>query len=339
VGFITRWDLDKTYLRSRFDTLSELVSTALEPAERKRSVPGATELLRELGAAGARVHILSGSPRQMRRKIEAKLRLDGVRWDELTLKPNLSNLVLLRLRALRDQLSYKLPELLAARARDQAGVGRAADAAEVLVGDDSESDAFVYSLYADLCSGAIDAGELERVFVTGRAYAHAQETCRRALSSIRRAPFVHRILIHLDGQTPPSQFAIYGPRLVPFYNYLQAALVLLEAGILQPAAVLGIAAGFSQKHGFSADAIARSYFDLSRRGHASGAAPQALLLALSEAEPGAFSSKQSELRRAIEQMQDAPPAPAAAAPPRVDYAELAAHYGGGKNRRRPGQRF
>ena len=161
--FITRWDLDKTYLRSRFDTLSELVASALEGVEEKRTVPGATALLRELSAAGGRVHVLSGSPRQMRAKLGQKLRLDGVTWDELTLKPNLSNLLHLRLRALRDQLGYKLPELLEARARDQTRFGRGNLVREVLVGDDSESDAFVYSLYADLCSGNLGARELDRI--------------------------------------------------------------------------------------------------------------------------------------------------------------------------------
>ena len=162
-SFITRWDLDKTYLRSHFDTLSDLVSSALEKVEQKRTVPGATAVLRELGQSGGRVHILSGSPRQFKRRLMAKLRLDGVAWDELTLKPNLSNLLRMRLYALRDQLGYKLPELLEARARDEQRFGSALNLREVLVGDDSESDAFVYSLYADLSLGEVPAHELERV--------------------------------------------------------------------------------------------------------------------------------------------------------------------------------
>ena len=117
--FIARWDLDKTYLRTEFDTMRDLVRTAIERPDRKRSVPGAAALLRELGRTGARIHILSGSPRQMRGMLEEKLRIDRVRWDELTLKPNLSNMMRLRLRALRDQLGYKLPMLLETRARDQ----------------------------------------------------------------------------------------------------------------------------------------------------------------------------------------------------------------------------
>ena len=110
VDYVARWDLDKTYLRTDFDTLRDLVRTAIERPDRKRSVPGAAALLRELGRSGARVHILSGSPRQMRGKLEEKLAIDRVRFDELTLKPNLSNMMRGRLRALRDQLGYKLPD-------------------------------------------------------------------------------------------------------------------------------------------------------------------------------------------------------------------------------------
>src|SRR6202042_3243694 len=113
---IARWDLDKTYLRTEFDTVRDLVRTALERADEKRTNPGASTLLREMVRAGVSVHILSGSPEQMRRKLEDKLRLDGIQWDSFTLKPNLQNVLRLRFRALKDQLGYKLPALLASRA-------------------------------------------------------------------------------------------------------------------------------------------------------------------------------------------------------------------------------
>jgi len=112
---IARWDLDKTYLRTDFDTLRDLVRTAIERPDQKRTVPGAAPLLRELGRAGVEIHILSGSPEQLRSRLEQKLRLDGARWASLTLKPNLENILRLRFRALRGQLGYKLPALLRRR--------------------------------------------------------------------------------------------------------------------------------------------------------------------------------------------------------------------------------
>src|SRR5438046_2236292 len=65
---VYRWDLDKTYLKSDFDSLRDLVRSAFEGAEQKQAVPGAAALLRELRKGeGARVCFISGSPRQMRR--------------------------------------------------------------------------------------------------------------------------------------------------------------------------------------------------------------------------------------------------------------------------------
>src|SRR5260370_35586434 len=106
---ISRWDLDKTYLRTEFDTLRDLVKTALERADQKRTNPGASTLLREMVRAGVRVHILSGSPEQMRRRLEDKLRLDGSTWESFTLKPNLQNVLRPRFRAVRDPRGSKVP--------------------------------------------------------------------------------------------------------------------------------------------------------------------------------------------------------------------------------------
>ena len=115
MAHISRWDLDKTYLRTEFDTVRDLVRTAFERADEKRTNPGAATLLREMARAGVTIHILSGSPEQMRRRLEDKLRLDGIVWDSFILKPNLQNMLRLRFRALKDQLGYKLPALLTAR--------------------------------------------------------------------------------------------------------------------------------------------------------------------------------------------------------------------------------
>ena len=43
-GRIYRWDLDKTYLQTEFDTLRQLVRTAFQRARQKVAVPGARVL-------------------------------------------------------------------------------------------------------------------------------------------------------------------------------------------------------------------------------------------------------------------------------------------------------
>jgi hypothetical protein len=334
---IARWDLDKTYLRTDFETIGELIRTALERPDQKRAVPGAAALLREIGETGARIHILSGSPRQMRARLEEKLHIDRVRWDELTLKPNLENMLRLRFRALRDQLGYKLPILLAARVRDQIiGVGGERPR-EVLVGDDAEADAFVYSLYADVCSGAVDGATLRRILRAGSVYADQRAACLDLLPRLRIGSVVDRILIHLEGQSPPSHFESYGRRLVPFYNYLQAAFVLCEDGRISPVSVLRVASVFVLRHRFEAESLARSYLDLLRRGHARGTCPSALAETLSRQELGLYEGAREPLERMGELLTGYlvdPPVSPRPAPTALDYVELASRHQGGKNRKK-----
>ncbi|MEO7094579.1 MAG: phosphatase domain-containing protein, partial [Polyangiales bacterium] len=276
---IARWDLDKTYLRTEFDTLRDLVKTALERADEKRSHPGAAALLRELQSAGVEVHVLSGSPEQMRRRLTAKLQLDGIRFASLTLKPNLQNLVRLRFRSIRGQLGYKLPALLQMRVSVDSAVH------ETLVGDDAEADAFIYALYADVCTGKVDVHLMEAIMIRDRCHPEEIEDAMRAASLIEAsgapsAAVVDRILIHLDQQTPPGDFVHYGERLAPFYNYFQAALVLHEDRRITAEAVLRVGTDLVLQHRFDGDALVRSYLDLAKRGHVRGSGIDELVAAL-----------------------------------------------------------
>jgi hypothetical protein len=76
---LCRWDLDKTYLRSEFDSLRSLLRTAFEKAEDKVDVPGVAELIRSLKGAAERrgrpafVHFISASPPQIGSAIRKKL--------------------------------------------------------------------------------------------------------------------------------------------------------------------------------------------------------------------------------------------------------------------------
>jgi hypothetical protein len=283
IPYVARWDLDKTYLRTEFDTLRDLLRTAFERADQKRTVPGASTLLREIAATGASIHILSGSPEQLRARLEEKLRLDGARWDTFTLKPNLRNVLRLRFRAVRDQLGYKLPALLAARAKLPAQRDPNGNLVkEVLIGDDAESDALVYSLYADVVSGSVGDSELEDILSQSQAYKDSIADALRYARIIEHGDAIERILIHLDRHSPPSDFAPYGPRVVPFYNYLQAAFVLEEDGRLPPAAVVRVAIDLVLDHRFDGEGLGRSYLDLSRRGHLRGTGANAIGRAFSD---------------------------------------------------------
>ncbi len=293
---ISVWDLDKTYLRTEFDTFSDLLRTAFERADEKRTNPGAATLLREMARAGVSIHILSGSPEQMRRRLEDKLRLDGIVWDSFTLKPNLRNLLRLRFRAVKDQLGYKLPALLHARALADT------NERETLFGDDAEADAFVYSLYADVMAGRASEELVNAVGTRGRVYGDVLEDIDSCVKRVTGAPVVERILIHLERQTPPSDFNVYGPRVVPFYNYLQSAFVVFEDGRLPAQGVLRVAAELVTQHRFDADALARSYHDLGKRGHLRGTKLHELGKALTLWEKDGPTTAGVELHKMLERL-------------------------------------
>lgn len=258
---IYRWDLDKTYLRTQFDTFRQLIRTALESASEKIAVPGAAALIRELRApADARLCIISGSPTQMRAVLTEKLKLDGVEFDELVLKDNVRNLLRGRFKALRGQVGYKLPALLESRARAPL------EAEEVLFGDDAEADAFIYSLFADMVSGRVDEQVVAAVLEAAEVYPDDVARIRAAWASIERANAVRRIFIHLDRLTPPAHFERYGPRVVPVFNYFQAALVLMADGHLTAPQVLRVARDLLQSAGHNLLTLSNSMLDLARRG-------------------------------------------------------------------------
>jgi hypothetical protein len=254
------WDLDKTYLQTEFETVRGLLRAAFESPEDKVAYPGAAVVLRALKRRPEhRLHILSGSPRQMRRKLERKLSLDGVTWDRFTLKPNLENVLRGRLSEVRGQVGYKLEALLSARARY-------GDPPETMMGDDAEADAFVYSLYADLTAGRVPRRTLDTILDDAGCGDHLQAAIAAALDGIVLADRVRRILIHLDRRTPPGLLAqIHGPRLVPVFNYFQAAIVLWADGHLDARAVAEVAGELATSAGYGASALVNSLEDLVRR--------------------------------------------------------------------------
>lgn len=269
IRHIARWDLDKTYLRTDFATMRDLVRTAFERADEKRTHPGAGTLLREMMASDNEIHILSGSPEQLRSRLEDKLRLDGIAWSSFTLKPNLKNMLRFRFRAVRDQLGYKLPMLLEARASMRKSPS-ASEVRESLFGDDAEADAFVYSLYSDFIAGRVSLTALRDTFLQGNVYEDVLAMALAAAAHIVIGEGVERILIHLEGQSAPSDFHVYGAKVVPFYNYLQAALVLFEDTRLEAKSVLAVAGELASEHRFDGEQLGRSFRDLYLRGHLRG---------------------------------------------------------------------
>jgi len=159
------WDVDKTYLDTKFETLRGLWRTVTEKADSKRTVPGAAELVRCLAERHKKSHpeqdfpifFITASPPQLERKIHEKLRLDGVRPFGIFCKDNLENLRPRRLWRITKHVGYKLQALLQLR------IFLSEDVRVVLFGDDGESDAIIYSIFSDICARRIDSSEIRRI--------------------------------------------------------------------------------------------------------------------------------------------------------------------------------
>jgi len=294
---VFRWDLDKTYLRTEFDTLGDLVRSAMETAQDKQAYPGATALLRSLRQSPEhRICIISGSPAQMRQVLAAKLALDGVEYDEFVLKNNLRNLARLRFRALRAQVPYKLPALLESRS------GLLGTPPETLFGDDAEADAIIYCLYADILAGVVTTNELARVLEAARAYEDQAERTLALAERTRRGDAVRRILIHLDRRSPTAGFRQFGRRLVPIFNYFQGALILFEDRVLSAQQVLFVAREMLASPEHTIPTLANSLQDLLRRGRVSRTCADALT---AEIQTAAAGTPDDDARRTAEDIAHA----------------------------------
>jgi hypothetical protein len=263
-----RWDLDKTYLRTQFETLRQMVKIPFEAAADKIHLPGVPQVIQALRrCAVARVErpfvfFLSASPPQIGNAIREKLELDGIEYDGIIFKDQLRNLVRGRWRSLREQIGYKLGELLESRQ-----LGPAASR-EVLFGDDWESDPLIYSLYADVLAGRLDAEATDRLLRTLEVERGAAARVLRAVEAVTgHGEVVLRIYINLERRTPPGRFYAFGPRLVPAFNYLQTGASLYELGLLDDEALPAIARALSEQAGLGGEALRNSLDDLVRRGH------------------------------------------------------------------------
>ena len=328
---VFRWDLDKTYLRTEFDSVKDLLNSAIEKASDKQAYPGAAALLRSLRhTVDHRICIVSGSPSQMRTVLSAKLALDGIEYDEFVLKNNLHNLVRFRFRALRSQVPFKLPALLESRA------GIIGHARETLFGDDSEADGVIYSLYGDILAGVVELDEVRECMVAAEAYPdQIERTMALTEHLLGTGDAVQRILIHLEKRSPTELFKHFGQRLVPIYNYLQAALVMYGDDLIDCQQLLFVMQEMLDSEEYDLHGLADSMQDLMRRGRLSRDSAAQLALDLRAAASGAATPERAEhiehiawtFAERVKELAETNPTRWPKENPRLDYVKLiAAEY-------------
>jgi hypothetical protein len=250
-GPVDVWDIDKTYLESEFENWRDLLRGAFERSIDKRARPGVKGILRALRSARPErtpLYFVSASPPELRAVLEGKMLLDGVEWDGISFKGHLQLARARRFREMRRHTAYKLTALLEYRAEWPAG------AREWLYGDDAESDAAIYSLYAEIRAGAVGGEALEKELATREVSAQDRRVIvDLAAEAARRAPppaggSVEAIYIFRVAKAPPLDLAAF-PRVTPVADALALAHDLARRGRIPADAAADVARDFGREAG------------------------------------------------------------------------------------------
>lgn len=254
------WDLDKTYLDTRFENIQSLFQTAFEKSKDKSNVPGTKTLLQSLDAQGAdsaAVFFITASPPQMEEKIFRKLRLDGIRPWGIFFKNNLKNIFPPnRWRLLTQHVGYKLQALLHLHL-----LGESKILSQFLWGDDSEMDAVIYNLYSDICSYRLKGQDLEDVLRHFNVLAQCKSIMDLQAKIISADP-VKRIYINLEEGTDVEYYQKFGSRVLPTYTSFQSAIDCFKHGKITLEQVLNVGKDLSKNYLFSKEAAEKSILDL-----------------------------------------------------------------------------
>ena len=238
VGPVFIWDIDKTYLSTHFSSLQGLSRIPIEFAVDKQAIPGMPEVLRGIrrgrgpGYGCVPLYFVTASPPQLRGVLEHKMILDGVEFDGITFKNWWQIMKKGRPKRLLDHVGFKVCALLEGRQRRPL-------AREYLFGDDAESDADAFFLYALLLHEKMSYGEA-RDRLAGTGMREDNQLC--ALALLDRLPEkrgkVEKIFIHLEKGTPPEKFGRFGPLVVPVKGGFQLCLALFALDLVDEATVL-----------------------------------------------------------------------------------------------------
>lgn len=261
------WDLDKTYLDTKIDSFKGLFATVFEKTMAKKNVPGTSELIKSIsryrkkhfGEETFPLFFVSASPPQMESKIYEKFQLDLISPLMMFYKDNLKNLVPSKFLFLKKQIGYKLQALLQLRLQLSPGVK------VICFGDDSESDAIIYTLFSDICARRRTTQQtvklLDRLGVTSSQI----DEVLRLQSMIEIQDPVDKIYINLATDTDPQYYIKFGRRCMATYDSFQIALDLVQDQRLSLEELGNIITELTEKYGFTPNKLVKSFEDLIKR--------------------------------------------------------------------------
>lgn len=302
-GKIVTSDIDQTYLATDIHSGKGKFTTLFETPAQKQALPGMPELYFELRSHlnDAPLAFISASPHFFRRTMLATIAKDNIKIDSLHLKylegtiKGVFDKVLgtifnpieflqngfkpawsrtkkffgASIQSLYDQMSYKLSILLYDR------IYQPTPSKEILLGDNTESDYMIFTLYQLICLGKIEGDELEEYlyklnFLGRDAITRDSAKRIRKLGEevVRIHDRVNPVVLSLINRTSvgPDESdmrlkvkealpfglyeEMYSGENVPFYGTegaLGMGVILASAGFLETSQILSIAAGMVGK--------------------------------------------------------------------------------------------
>jgi hypothetical protein len=195
----------------------------------------------------------------MRKKIEAKLHLDGVECTHIYFKNQLQHVRRAQFRKLRMHVGYKLIQLLRIRCNLPSGCSY------VLFGDDSEDDALTYSLFLDICARNVAGRPL--VYLLRDLGLDRQEalTIGRWQRDVPEGNPVKQVYINLITRTEPRYYEKFGPLFTPTRTSIQVAVSEYAYGRLSREGVSAVAYDMHKKYGVSTYTLRKSIEELFSR--------------------------------------------------------------------------
>ncbi len=279
-GEVYVWDLDRTYLRTEFESVRDLIRTALQRAKDKVAYPGVSAFLRALrrGVDGKPrpIYFVSASPPQLGKVIRQKFAIDRVDVDGIYFKDNLRNVRPSRIRRLREHVGYKLLALLDLKAR------LPARSRLVCFGDDFESDARIYSLYAEILGRWLTGRALSTFLAKQGVFPDEASRIAWRARRVAKGSAVDRIFIHLHRTEDARYYRRFGAKVIGTRNYFQTAFVCAAEGRIDAEGLAEVGEEILGTRLVNAHDLATGIHDLLGRGVVSEAAVMRLGPALVE---------------------------------------------------------
>lgn len=261
------WDVDRTYLDTKLETVRGLWKTATEKANQKKNIPGTGELVRSLKDSWEEknkgltfpIFFITASPPQLEERILQKLKLDGVEPMGIFCKDNFTNLRPKKFWRITKHVSYKLQALLQLRAFLRE------DVKLIMFGDDGESDSIIYSLFSDICARRFDSAELRKVLNHYSVLDDQVNTIFEYQKLVPNNDPVSKVYINLADDTDSEYYLKFGRRILPTYNSFQATLDLYQDGRIDTKHVVNVAKVLIERYDYTREEVQIALDDLIRR--------------------------------------------------------------------------